>query len=243
MKKIVFILLIAIACKQSNKQGEITNSKFVEPAEWETYEGRWQTKNGILLIELKLNTTTNNIDAAYQLHETLLSNEKASSTVSKGKYIFYKGMPNNEVGLCLQNLTENITGGHFRIRKESYSLPKEEMCFISRGADELLPTDQNFKPISTDRKYTLHKRKGYFTIEGYLSLDSTRFVFYERNTMQYWSVADLGEWDSVNMYYKKNSRNMYESVYLKALAYVVRDTASADNQSLVIKRIKAIGEE
>ena len=61
--------------------------------------------------------------------------------------------------------------------------------------------------------------------------------------MQYWSVADLGEWDSVNMYYKKNSRNMYESVYLKALAYVVTDTASADNQSLVIKRIKAIGEE
>lgn len=243
MKKLVYILLISFGCTPSEQQNILFNAKEIDANEWETYEGRWMTEIGILEIELTLNTSTNNVDTKYQLLEKLLSNQKATSTMSNGRFIFFKDVSNNEIGLCLQNLTINSTGGHFRVKKESHLALAEEMYFISRGPDELIPTDENFKPITTDRKYSLHKRKGYFTIEGYISFDSTQNFFFERNTMQRWSVADLGEIDSVKLFYKNKILNPHESLYLKALAYVVTDTTTINKQSLVIKSIKAIGEE
>ena len=127
----------------------------------------------------------------------------------------------------------------------------DEMFFLTRGNDELLPCDDNFKPITTDRRYTLHKRSRLFTVEGYITFgqDSAEYfkqdsaTFFERNTSEYWRVTDLGEFNELRLLYKKLAKEKFEGVYLKALAYSVMDTTLREKNVLVIKRISDVGND
>jgi hypothetical protein len=115
-----------------------------------------------------------------------------------------------------------------------FSLPEEMMNYC----------DNNFTPLTTDRRYTLHKRSRLFTVEGYFTLEPDTVKFFERNTREDWSVTDLGEYHELIASYKDLAKGKYEGIYLKALAYSVLDTTSITGKNaLVIKQIKSIGKD
>jgi hypothetical protein len=243
LKYLLFLIVIATSCNYENKKSNIEFSiKSIPEKNWETYEGKWLTQDGIIRLELFLSTSSNNIDSYYKLHESFESEKSASSTTSKGKFTFYP-LTNKEFGIRLHNLGMYSKGIHFRVKESKYMDISEEMFFITRGVNELIPTDENFKPITLDKKYTLHKRLDYLTVEGYITFDNDTAQYYERNTMQYWKIAELGEFDDLKSTYKKMTKEKYEGLYLKALAYSVTDNSSPTEKSLVIKRVKAIGND
>jgi hypothetical protein len=115
----------------------------------------------------------------------------------------------------------------------------EEMFFITRGHDELIPCDNEYKPLTTDWRYTLHRRSNLFTVEGYVTFDSDSAEFYERNVMERWRLADLEEFQELKEKYRQTAKEKYEGIYLKALAYSVADTIpDSERRLLVIKWIK-----
>jgi hypothetical protein len=85
----------------------------------------------------------------------------------------------------------------------------------------------------------LYRRSNLFTAEGYVTADSTTSEFYERNTGEKWNLAKLVEYDSIKMTYQKLATEKNEGIYLKALAYSIEDSDSANSshKSIVIKRI------
>ena len=215
--------------------------------EWATYEGKWLYKDGVIQFELFLKTGATGVDTYYKLHERVLSKQSAGSTTSQGMYSSYYGISNNQTGICLHDLAtfnlKNFTSPTHLRYKKSIIDEREEMFFITRGNNELLPCDNDFKPITTDRKYSLHKRSKQFTVEGYITFNQDTLTeedtarFFERNTSEYWSVTNLGEFDELQTAYKKLAKEKNEGIYLKALAYSVIDTTARRGSALVIKRI------
>ena len=83
-----------------------------------------------------------------------------------------------------------------------------------------------------------------FTVEGYFTVEQDSVDFFERNTGEYWKVADLGEFNELVVAYNKLAKEKYEGVYLRGLAYSVRDITSVTGKdALVIKRIKSLGND
>jgi hypothetical protein len=144
------------------------------------------------------------------------------------------------VGIRVKNLSSQTKGIHFRQKESSEFDMSEEMYFITSGSDELLPCDKNFTPITTDTKFGLHKRLDKFTVEGYITFQEDTAMFFERNTLVEWHVANLGEHDELKVKYNELAREKFEGVYLRALAYSIADSVS--EKALVIKRIGVIGE-
>lgn len=251
MRKILFLIPIFFltSCKNSDKKKSAIPSFAPSEDEWAVYEGRWLSQEGVIEFELQLKTGTGDIDTYYKLHESMHSTKMASSTSSQGMYSSYYDLPNSETGICLHDLAtypELFKGPihlgfkrplHLRYKKSAID-DSEEMFFITRGVDELIPTDNNFKPITTDSRYTLHKRSKLFTVEGYLTFERDSATFFERNTHEHWRIADLGEFNEAMSIYKKLAKEPREGVYLKALAYAVSDSTSQNEKdALVIKRI------
>lgn len=244
MNKLILLLItiLTISCNPDNKDKDIKFSiKSIPNQNWETYEGKWLTKDGVVRLELFLSTSSNNVDSYYKLYESFESKRSANGTSSEGKYTFYPGLADNEFGIRLHKLGHYSYGIHFRVKNSDDS--SEEMFFITRGPNELIPTDENFKPLTLDKKYTLHKRLDYFTVEGYMTFDNDTAQYFERNTSQYWKMAELGEFDSLKTLYKKMTKEKHEGLYLKALAYTISDTTTKTEKALVIKRIKTVGED
>jgi hypothetical protein len=246
MKKTISILILAflIACQPKHKEHQklfpvidVSNDD-----EWTTYEGRWQAQNGVIHLELSLKTGAVGYQSPYRLYENFVERKRASGTVSENVYSTYSGMPNNGFGICLHDLRPFQFGVFLRYRKSADL--HEEMFFITRGNDELIPCDDQFKPLTTDKRFTLHKRSKLFTVEGYLTVEGDSAIFYERNTMEHWNVAKLGEFDSLVNAYRTLAKEKFEGIYLKGLAYSVVDTAVAKNRdALVLKRIEDIGND
>lgn len=233
-------LMSACTFNDKNEQG-VFPVLTVSEDEWATYEGRWLTKEGVVRFELSLKNGAVGVDSFYKLVESSVSDSSASGTISKGAYSVYYGSSNREFRICLQGLGEYGDGVHFRIKKSE--MP-DEMCFITRGYDELLPCDAGFNPITTDWRYTLHKRSKLFTVEGYVTLDEDSVEFFERNTFEHWKMTDLGEFDEITTMYKKLAKERYEGIYLKGLGYTVLDTTSKRGENaLVIKRILNFGND
>lgn len=208
--------------------------------EWATYEGRWLTKGGTIHFELSLKTGPLGMDSYYVLRESFRSDSLSHGTTSHGRYSTFYGSNNKEVGICLRDLGRYEYSVALRYQK-SQDMP-EEMFFLTRGESELLPSDDSFKPLTTDRRYTLHKRSKQFTVEGYLTLENDSVSFFERNTRERWRVTDLGEYDQLRELYNRLAREKYEGIYLKGLAYSVSDTIPGE-QALVIKRLAAVGND
>lgn len=254
MKNIFYLLLIFFlsSCRYSDKKPIVFPSIGTSEDEWAVYEGRWLSQDGIIEFELKLKTGTGGIDTYYKLHERMLSTKRAGSLSSQGMYSSYYGLSNKQTGIWLHDLDAFNIGKfptHLRFKKSLLD-DSEEMFFITRGIDELLPSDNNFKPIASDWQNTLHKRSKLFTVEGYITFDQSGVlqqdtaVFFERNTMERWRVTNLGEFNELRTSDQELAKEKQEGIYLKALAYSVTDTTSKRNKtSLVIKEIKDIGND
>lgn len=240
----VSVLTILTACAPQKKEKyEPFPLITIADEEWATYEGKWLTKDGILRLELSIQQTSSvGVDSYYILLEAFESDSSANGTKSQGKCSIYYGLTDDEIGIRLRDLALYSKGVYFRVSESKYLNLSEEMFFVTRGSNELIPCDENFKPITTDRRYTLHKRLNHFTIEGYITFYQDSVEFFERNTREYWKVADLGEFGELKSTYKQLTNENNEGMYLKALAFSVSDTTSRKgNRALVVKRIQAVG--
>ncbi|MFM9837775.1 MAG: hypothetical protein ACKVOQ_05880 [Cyclobacteriaceae bacterium] len=251
MTKVLLVVFLLLACTEHEKKKQPFPVLAISEDEWASYEGRWIVNGGIVQFELSLKSGAFGYDSYYKLHESFNSDSLACGTSSNGTYSTYNGFANKELGICLHDLDINCKADYLRYKKsQSIDMP-DEMFFMTRGNDELLPCDDKFKPITTDRRYTLHKRSKLFTVEGYINFeqDSATFfkqdtaTFFERNTRERWRVTDLGEFNELRLLYKKLAKEKFEGVYLKALAYSVLDTTQRERNALVIKRIVDVGND
>lgn len=238
MRSILFLILFTSGCILKQEKTDPAFSLDNIPEEnWETFEGRWETPDGILRLELSLTADADEENSFYMLSEQLQSRDNSVGSVSKGRFSRYPGLPDNGFGIRLHNLSPSPHKSHFRVKGHESS---DEMFFITRGTNELIPTDADFKPISPDRKQTLHKRLDYFTVEGYITFEGDSAKYFERNTMRYWKVIELGEYENLENLYWRLAETPHESIYLKALAYSIADTLAASGKVLVIKEIEEI---
>lgn len=212
--------------------------------EWATYEGKWLKQGGIIRFELSLKSGSLGYDSYYKLTEYFESDRSASGTPSHGLYSTYNRFANKELGICLHDVGTYENGNYLRFKKNNDIDGQDEMYFVTRGNDELLPCNNTFTPLTTDKRYTLHKRSNLFTVEGYFTMAEDSIEFFERNTREYWKITDLGEFNELTLAYHKLVKEKYEGIYLKALAYTVLDTTSKSGKgALVIKRIKSLGND
>lgn len=246
MNKLFLFIVFVSACTvhEKEKQKPFPSLIISDDDEWATYEGKWLTKGGVIRLELSLKRAAFGYDSYYKLNESFEADSSASGTPSQGLYSSYEGFPNNEFRICLHGVSAYDKGSYLRFKRLNNIDSEEEMFFMTRGNDELLPCDNNFNPLTLDRRYTLHRRSNLFTVEGFFTMEQDSMEFFEKNTREYWKVADLGEFNELTVAYNKLAKEKYEGIYLKALAYSVRDTTSMTGKdALVIKRIKSLGND
>ena len=196
----LIFILICCSCETKPRQDFIIVTTGDE--EWTHYEGQWLSPNGEAQLQLALKTGSQNINAVYILHESFTSDSSASSTTSRATYsTYFGGRSDKSMGIVLHNLSSLTYSSFFRYRK-SPDLP-EEMFFVTRGQNELLPCDPEFRPLTTDKRYTLHRRSELFTVEGYVTFDADSVDFFERNTFKRYNVANLAEFSKVEAGYIK----------------------------------------
>lgn len=237
----LILLLFFTAC--SNHESKTQKFVIVTDTndEWVNYEGNWMTEGGMVHLELALKAGAHGLDAEYRLRESFSSDSVASGTTSNATYSTFGGRPDNTMGIVLRGLAPFTHRSFFRYR-ESIDLP-EEMFFLTRGQNELLPCDPDFKPLTSDRRYTLHRRSDLLTVEGYVTFDGDSVEFFERNAFKYYDLINLGEFNKIESGYKKWTSKPYEGMYVKALAYTVFDSTARRNQGLVMKRVLILGSE
>ena len=246
MTKLFPLILIVLTCcskeQKSNKPFPVLE---INDDEWATYEGRWLAKDGLFSLELSLKSGAFGIDSYFELSQRFLSDSSASGGRTRGLYSTNYSFPNNELGICLHDLHPWENDRTFlRYQKISGLNVTEEMFFMTRGNEELIPCDDHYKPLTTDWKYTLHKRSKLFTVEGYITFSQDTAEFFERNVRERWRVAELGEFEVLRSKYKELAKEKYEGIYLKALAYSVEtDTSVNVKRHLVIKYIKDLNND
>lgn len=246
MYKLFLFILLVSACTVHKKeeQNPFPVLAISDDENWATYEGKWLTTGGVIRLELSLKSGAVGFESYYKLKEFFEADSSASGTTSQGLYSSYNGFPNSEFRICLHDLNTYDRGSYLRYKKLGSVDGTDEMFFKTRGNDELLPCDNSFNPLTLDRRYTLHRRSKLFTVEGYFTIEQDSVEFFERNTREYWKVTDLGEFNELTVAYDKLAKEKSEGVYLKALAYSVRDTSSMTGRdALVIKRIKRLGND
>jgi hypothetical protein len=241
MQRIIPLLFLLSACNLHEEKHEPFPLPTIPDNQWTTYEGKWLTEEGIVRVELSLKTGPFGIDSDFKLGESTELNSKAFGSFSKGKYTVLYGLPNNEVGIVINNLGAKTKSFHFRHKESSQFDMSEEMFFLTRGDGELLPCDRNFNPITTDPRFGLHKILDKFTVEGYVTFESDKALFFEQNTGVEWRLANLGEYDEVKTKYEELVKEKFEGIYVRALAYSTPDAVSG--KAIVIKRIIVIGDQ
>lgn len=241
MKRWVITFLFLASCsREGSAPNEELFSRATNDPEWTTYEGKWKTEKGVHTLELSLKNNSNNVDAFYRLWESSEFGQQARGTTSKGEFTSYD-LPNHESGIRLRELRKSPYGSPFRVKESSLLDLSEEMYFITRGPNELIPADKDFVPLTEDPLSTLHKALNYFTVEGYIIFDGDSVQYFEKNTREYWKVSRLGEFEKARMLYDTHTKEQFEGLYLRALAYSVYDSTMTNQQALVIKTIKAAG--
>ena len=244
--KLFLFIVFASSCTvhDEEKQQPFPVSTISVDDEWATYEGKWLTQGGIIRFELSLKSGAFGYPSFYRLRELFVADSSASGAISQGLYSSYSGSSDKEFRICLHGVSTYVKGNYLRYKKSGTVDNEDEMFFMTRGNDELLPCDDLFTPLTVDRRYTLHKRSNLFTVEGYFTLEQDSIEFFERNTSEYWDITDLGEFNELTDAYNKLAKEKYEGIYLKALAYTVRDIHSTTGKNaLVIKQIKSLGDD
>ncbi len=247
MKMVISLILFLSGCTlPENGNQDFFPLITVDSEEWAAYEGKWLTQDGVIRFELFLKAGAAGVDSYYELHELFERSDSTQSwgTTSHGLYSTYRGLPHNVLGIRLHELSMYDKSVYLRYNVSQSLGMHDEMFFVTRGQDELLPCDDSFKPITEDWHYTLHKRSKLFTVEGYLTIERDSIDFYERNVFEHWSLAELGEFNEVKEMHSKLAKEKYEGIYLKALAYSVLDTsATKGERSLAVKRILSFNQD
>lgn len=245
MKKTWPFLFLLIGCSST----EVTEKKSftavnVAEDEWATYEGRWHTKAGIYSIELSLNTGSYGYKSNYRISEHFEKKESAGGNLFNGLYSSDYHKVDDKVLITLHDLNKVSFISFLRYSKWSLGKDSEEMYFMTRGNEELIPCNDDFEPLTEDPRYTLHKRSKLFTVEGYITFEKDSAVFFERNTGEHWNVAHLGEFEELKKSYRQLAKVEHEGVYVRALAYSITNEQRIDTVNfLVIKRAKSIGND
>lgn len=228
---------------------DVTNEKKITATyetndEWATYEGRWMSQDGVVNLELSLQVGSYGYDSNYKLNESFISSALASGGPSSGKYSTKYDTKTKQLYITIKNLNKLSRGGFLHYENKLDGQSTEEMYFITRGENELIPCDNNFKPLTEDKRYTLHKRSKLFTVEGYITFEEDSATFFERNTFEYWKVAQLGEFSDLKDSYQRLAKEKDEGIYVRGLAYSIKDEeVSEKTDFLVIKRAASIGND
>lgn len=239
MKKVFALVLLLAGCTTTPRSPETKDfpTLYVTDDAWATYESRW-----VVRFELSLKAGAFGYDSYYRLIEHYEKKNSASSVVTSGTYTTHYNWKDNLHAITLHDLNTTLEGGYLRYKQFGKSY--EEMYFLSRGNQELIPCDDNFNALTEDPRYTLHKRSRLFTVEGYITFENDSATFFERNTHEHWKVANLGEIQELKKWYRKLARRKYEGVYMRALAYSIQQDITRDSLDyLVVKKAFSIGQD
>src|SRR6187402_2788309 len=141
------LLLSACADHDGQKQNTFPAIPVSEESDWTTYEGKWLTAGGSIHFELSLKSGAFGQDSYFQLIESFESDSTASGTKSQGLYSTYNEFPNKALGICLHDVNTYEKGTYLRFKKSNGIDTRDEMFFMTRGNDELLPCDNTFTPL------------------------------------------------------------------------------------------------
>jgi hypothetical protein len=244
-KSSICFFIFSIACSSPKEEKQVPFSVLpVNENEWAVYEGRVVNESGYTEdIELSLQQAAVGIDSYFKLYRNEKNPMQAISFNSQGTYSVSYGLAKHEQGITVHCKAKGfpqrtiVTESSKKIKIPEVA-DGDDLYLLTEGADKLIITDNNFKPIKNSFN-ALHRRLNYFTAEGYVTADSTTSEFYERNTGEKWNLAKLVEYDSIKKVYQQLSTEKNEGIYLKALAYSIEDADSTNtsHKSIVIKRI------
>jgi hypothetical protein len=233
----LLMLLLLCGCAESSKKTEpaALPSTLAAAEEWRTYEGVVPTDQGNeVTVELSLMEGEVGLDSQYKLVASDLHEQEISMfNMFQGKYSIMYGTADNELIIQVEERKASVS----MTRKLNLPDPPfHGLNFKSEGGNKLVLLDDDFDRVADDDRYTLYKRSRLFTIEGYITFESTRTDFHEQNTGENWSVTPLGVYPYTAKKYDSLATEEFEGVYLKALAYSV-ESDSTDQELLVIKRV------
>lgn len=248
MRKSIVFCLLAAGCNPDKSLDQSTRA--YEPAEeWCTYEGVVRTDSGNdIMIELSLLQGAVGVASSYRTREEYVSFEDRIILASMGKYTIRLGA--SDLGNIIEirnkkNRISEMTGPGFTSARPEYSkqLYKQaaiaSLTFKTGEFGDLVQVDNAHNPIATDSRYTLKRRSGLYTVQGFISLDSDAPDIYELNTHQTWNVLRAGAYGDAKTKYQSMTVGPREEVYLEAIAFFVetRDEQGRKAKAMVIKRV------
>ena len=240
MKRIVIILAVAVlACSRPQPASDPYPNYLIKDEEWIVYEGTLPSSYGPdVHVELSLYPGAPGLDSRYQMSEypdPPRPNKYDGWIGSRGRYMV---LHSGEGQIVHINDRSFIKGISVRGEIRMPDIGKETLYLQSVGEHKLVFVDDDFQ--KTSDKYVLTRRASpLFTVEGYFSVYNDTTDFFERNTGKEWAVSKLAAYNEAVGRYPHLSREKFEGVYLKALAYTVLHLDQDGNEidALVFKRI------
>ena len=240
MKTLLILLAGAVlSCSRPQPASEPYPNYLIKDEDWIVYEGTLPSSYGPdVHVELSLFPGAPGLDSRYQMMEFPDGRSPGGYQGligSRGRYIVLSSPEGQIIHIPDRSFVRAIS---MRGELPMPEIDKENLYLKSDGQHKLILLDENFKKRSGD--YVLTRRASpLFTVEGYFSVYNDTTDFFERNTQKEWSVAKLAQYDKAVKNYKFLSKEKFEGVYLKALAYTVRhlNQEGEEIDALVFKKI------
>jgi len=241
MKTLVMILMAGAVCSCSRTQpaSEPYPDYLIKDEDWIVYEGTLPvTNSGDTHVELSLYPGAPGLDSRYRMMEypdTPSTTGYRGWIGSRGTYVVLSSPEARIIHITDRSVFKAFLQG------ENFPRPdfgKQDLYLKSDGDNRLMFVDEDFR--ETSDHYVLTRRSSpLFTVEGYFSVYNDTTDFFEKNTQKQWSVAQLGAYDEAVRKYTYLSKEKFEGVYLKALAYTVRHLPKDGEEidALVFKKI------
>lgn len=241
MKTLLILLaLAAFSCFRRQPVTELYPNYHIEEEDWIVYEGTLPSSYGPdVHVELSLFPGAPGLDSRYQMTEsypnTVSPKEYGGWIRSVGRYIVLPSPDGHIIHISDRRFITSLsmTG---EVRMPDFG--RENLYLKSDNEHHLIFIDESLNEKS--HKYLLTRRASpLFTVEGYFSVYNDTTDFFERNTGKEWSVSELAEYDEAVKNYGYLSKEKFEGVYLKALAYTVRhlNHEGKEIDALVFKKI------
>jgi hypothetical protein len=240
-KKTLHILLAvaALSCSESQPATDPYPNYLIKDEDWIVYEGTLPTTQGPdVHVELSLFPGAPGLESRYRILE--YPNDESQRVYAgwignRGKYMLLS----SPEGLIIHIPDRSFVTG---IKKKGdFPIPeigKQDLYLKIDGEHKLIFLDENLKELAGNY-HLIRRTSPLFTVEGYFSVYSDTTDFYERNTTKEWAVAELAAYSEAVKNYDLLSREKFEGVYLKALAYTVShaDQNGEEIDVLVFKKI------
>jgi hypothetical protein len=236
---LIFLTGAVFSCSKPQPASEPYPNYLIKDEDWIVYEGTLPSSYGPdLHVELSLFPGAPGLDSRYKMIEYPEAGSPAEYrgwTGSAGKYIVLLSPGGKIIHIPDRSYIRSISiTGEFP-RPE---IGKENLYLKNHGEYKLIFLDEHLEELSDN--YVLTRRTSpLFTVEGYFSVYNDTTDFFERNTRKEWPVAELAEYDEAVKHHDYLSKEKFEGVYLKALAYTVRhlNREGEEIDALVFKKI------